>query len=158
MITIGIDPGLDGAIAVLRDTKLEALYDMPTLKVGKKREPAVSEIAKELGRYQGLLWPELRIGIEHVHAMPKQGVTSTFRFGYGYGLLVGIIAATGFPFERVTPQRWKRDMLHGLPKAKHASLLRARELFPAADLRLAKHHGRADALLIAEWLRRQVGT
>ncbi len=34
----------------------------------------------------------------------------------------------------------------------------ALELFPGAELHLKKHHGRADALLMAEYLRRAVGT
>lgn len=34
MIWIGVDPGLNGAIGVLRDDDTLSVYDMPTLKVG----------------------------------------------------------------------------------------------------------------------------
>jgi hypothetical protein len=48
------------------------------------------------------------------------------------------------PIEFVSPVVWKRS--YGLSKDKHASLHRARLLFPTAELHLAKHDGRAEAL------------
>jgi crossover junction endodeoxyribonuclease RuvC len=53
------------------------------------------------------------------------------------------------PLEFVTPAVWKRS--YGLSRDKHASLFKARLMFPAADLHLAKHDGRAEALLIAQY-------
>jgi hypothetical protein len=47
-------------------------------------------------------------------------------------------------------------MLYGLPKGKDTGRLRAQQLFPTADLKFKKHHGRSDALLIAEYLRRSL--
>ena len=48
-------------------------------------------------------------------------------------------------------------MLDGMQKTKDASRYKAMQLFPqlADQLNLKKHEGRADALLIAEWRRRQ---
>ena len=36
MIIIGIDPGLSGGIAVLKDNIIKNLYDMPVMSEGKK--------------------------------------------------------------------------------------------------------------------------
>jgi crossover junction endodeoxyribonuclease RuvC len=53
----------------------------------------------------------------------------------------------------VRPRAWKKDM--GLTADKDESLSMARELWPDAPLARKKDNGRAEALLIAEWLRRQ---
>jgi hypothetical protein len=50
---------------------------------------------------------------------------------------------------------WKRSL--GLTSDKRASLDRARLMFPSADLRLAKHDGRAEALLLAHYAMRRPG-
>lgn len=57
------------------------------------------------------------------------------------------------PLEFVTPATWKRAL--GLGPDKHAALDKGRLLYPMADLTLAKHHGRAEALLIAHWALRR---
>ena len=54
----------------------------------------------------------------------------------------------------VTPQAWKKAMK--LTSDKKQSLAMARELWPNAPLNFAKHDGRAEALLMAEYLRRQM--
>ena len=36
MRIIGIDPGLSGAIAILDDSKIKELFDMPVMPDGKK--------------------------------------------------------------------------------------------------------------------------
>ena len=38
MIIIGIDPGLSGAIAILRDKKILGLFDVPVMSEGKKNK------------------------------------------------------------------------------------------------------------------------
>jgi hypothetical protein len=55
----------------------------------------------------------------------------------------------------VTPQKWKKDLK--LDSDKNKSLALARELWPLAPLERKKDNGRAEALLMAEWLRRQDG-
>jgi crossover junction endodeoxyribonuclease RuvC len=70
---------------------------------------------------------------------------------------LGILAALNIPHELITPQSWKKSMMNGQPKEKDASRLVVMRLFPEVSdrLQLKKHHGRADALLIAEFLRRK---
>lgn len=54
--------------------------------------------------------------------------------------------------EFVTAAVWKKSYV--LSRDNHASLHKARLMFPAAELHLAKHADRAEALLIAHYGRR----
>ncbi len=157
---IGIDSGLDGAVAILPDG---ILIDTPTLTVegkgrSKKREYNYRVMAESLREYRTIHTFENTAwcALEKVHAMPGQGVTSMFKMGVGLGAWRGILAANGIPHEEPTPQRWQKVMLDGMGKGKDASRLRAIELFPhlADQLSRKKDHGRADALLLAEYARR----
>ncbi len=102
MIYIGIDPGLDGALAVLgcagcaRATPM--LIDAPTSVItkGKKNRRAydVSAMAAHLSLHRGVA---TLVALDAVHAMPGQGVTSMFSMRYGFGFWRGSIAACQFP-------------------------------------------------------------
>ena len=73
-----------------------------------------------------------------------------------YGAALATLATLQIPYRTVTPPVWKKAYrLIGCDKDE--SRARALELFPTAidALRLKKHHGRADALLMAEYLRSQ---
>lgn len=148
---IGIDPGKSGGISVIRtDGSVWSLTPMPTTE---------RDVFNALSPYgMGLGQPiDVRAIIEKVHAMPKQGVSSTFTFGRGYGFLRGCLIALGIPFDEVTPQRWMKSF--GIAsrgktetKAQFKQRLRglAQQLFPSEKITLAT----ADALLIAEFCRR----
>lgn len=159
IVYVGIDPGMSGAVGIVfHDNSPPSVWDTPTLMVGKKRELDARSAAERLNTLRN--WSadnRLVVAIERVHSMPKQGVASSFNFGKGYGIWLGILAALQLSHELVTPQAWKKTMLNGMPKEKDSSRQRAMQLFPDVDLHLKKHHGRADALLLAEYLRRTVG-
>jgi crossover junction endodeoxyribonuclease RuvC len=88
--------------------------------------------------------------VEQVSAMPKQGVTSSFNFGMGCGLIRGVLAAHGIPIIQVTPSKWKRYF--NLNSEAEKSRAMALRYWPGCkDLGLKKHHGRAEALLMARW-------
>lgn len=151
---LGIDPGLDGALAVVNSkTGIVTIVDMPTnemLRNGKrKREIDASYLAYLLGAPE--VAPVKDVYVELVNASPQMGVTSAFTFGEGKGVLRGVLAAMGFSITYVTPQVWQRAMR--VRKGKDASRARAAELFPhsAGEFRRVKDHGRADAALIAAW-------
>jgi len=161
-VTIGIDPGLNGAVAIIDDQVKPphiTLHDTPTLLLTgrgtRRREYDVAAMAEILEPYS--VWGsrafETMVWIEATHAMPDQGVRSMWTMGYGAGLWEGMVAALRIPLGRVSPQRWQRRMLADLPRGKDAARMVASRLFPAVadQLRRAKDHGRADALLIAAW-------
>ena len=154
---IGIDPGLSGAMAVLDATgAMLAVYDTPTLTLstsrGTKQEYDLPGIMALLTPYAG---PQARVMLEESQAMPGQGVRSMFQIGLGFGVWLGILDTLGLPHTRVRPHVWKKAL--GLGKDKEQARLRAIQLFPTADLRLKKHHGRAESLLLAYWGWQQVG-
>lgn len=146
MLTLGIDPGLTGALALLDpDGQPELVADLPVI-----RDRSLSWI--DGGALQSTLLEALRgrpcrAVVERVSAMPRQGIASAFNFGAGLGSILATLQTLRLPLELVTPAQWKAAM--GLGRDKRASLDKARLLFPTADLSLAKHDGRAEALLLA---------
>lgn len=155
---LGVDPGMKGAIAWITEDGQVFVKDMPVLSVGKKNK---NDVQKQLEIVKAVKdeWPDVVGAIEIVHAMKGQGVTSTFTFGEGYGMNQACLYALGIPFDYVTPQRWKKELMHGMAKEKAASCLTASRLFPEyRDLFFGPQggakDGRADAVLIAEFRRR----
>ena len=95
--------------------------------------------------------------VEQVHAMPKQGVSSTFAFGKAAGFIEGVLVAHRIPFQLVPPQKWKKE--YSLGNDKNQSIAVCKKLFPNVDLlptaRCTKNSdGMAEALLMAEYARR----
>lgn len=157
-IYIGIDPGKTGAIAALKFNEID-LIDCPI--IGKEID--IPGIVAVLDNY---LWQATRlfVAIEKAQVMPlklvkkqSQGSVSMFRYGVAYGVYLGIINTFKIPFMEVHPQTWKKEF--GLIKQpKEASIVVAKQLFPQIidKIYLKKHHGRCEALLIAEFARRRV--
>ncbi len=151
---IGLDPGFKGAIAIIHEDGVKVI-DAPTLMVGKKRDYHVHEMLRILAPYDDLY---AFAAIEKVHALPPPASrASAFTFGKGFGLWLGVLTGLGIPYEQVTPQRWQKEMMDGMQKGKDASRAQAMALFPelSEELKRKSDDGRADALLIAEWRRRQ---
>jgi crossover junction endodeoxyribonuclease RuvC len=127
-----------------------AVHDTPTLTLrvarGVKQTYDVPGMVALVAPYAGA---GLHVIIEQSQAMPGQGTRSMFTCGYGYGLWVGIFSALQVPYTPVRPAVWKKAF--SLGKDKEQSRLRAQQLFPAADLRRKRDHGRAEALLLAHW-------
>jgi Holliday junction resolvasome RuvABC endonuclease subunit len=90
--------------------------------------------------------------LEKVHAMPKQGVSSTFKFGTSFGELKMALVAAGIRFELVTPVQWQTFMGCRSKGDKNVTKQRAEQLFPG----LKVTHKTADALLLAEMGRRKL--
>lgn len=164
-IVVGIDPGKTGAVAVWLADHWE-VHDCPTLRLetrntktksGKsvKDMPDPAGMARLLEQYN---YAEAQVFIEKVNAGSQQGVTAMFNFGMGYGMWLGILATLQMPYTFVMPQVWKKIMVPGVGKDKDASRLRVKQLFPELSELVArvKDDGRADALLIAEYGRRQL--
>jgi len=144
---IGIDPGLSGGWgAIDHNGKYLGCGDM----AHKDKIIQTNQVWDEIkAATQG---HDIEFCIEIVHAMPGQGSVSMFTFGGAYMAAIAIAQRSYSPTTMVTPQKWKKAM--GLSKDKKASLSMARQMWPEAPLKRAKDNGRAEALLLAEWLRR----
>jgi crossover junction endodeoxyribonuclease RuvC len=147
-IYLGIDPGKTGALAILFPTHAEVL-DTP-------RDEATGDIdVDEMARFVGGLNSfdhTVVATIERAQAYPRQGVSSCFNYGVGYGMWIGVLAAFRVSlFLRVGPSVWKKKMLppDSDLKDKRESIKAARVLFPDVDLGKRRDAGRAEALLIA---------
>lgn len=152
MITVGVDPGLTGAVAMLKDGEFLGMFDIPTVRRGDgvvKSEVDASGLYREL---TSRLDPKeyCETVLERVSAMSGQGSSSVFSFGDTYGVCRAVLALSGHPMHLVTPMVWKKHF--GLDRDKEKSRALAVRLFPKAELHLKKHADRAEALLMARFL------
>lgn len=155
--TFGIDPGASGAIALLDGGgDLIWVEEMPH-HGGIVSAPAVRQLFQRTPTCNAVAW------IEDVHAMPQQGVSSTFKFGRAHGTVIGVLGALDIPIRFVAPAKWKKHF--GLTQrkdltlsssaksaaSKTASRRQATEAWPAqaSSFSLVKDDGKAEASLIA---------
>ena len=128
---------------------------MPIMTDGKKNKKQVNgsqvynEITQRIKQFEK---NQIRVVIEHVSAMPGQGVTSMFNFGQSFGILKGICTAMQLPMYFVRPAKWKK-YFNLLNSEKDASRTRAIEIFPyfSSQLSRKKDSNKADAILIASF-------
>jgi hypothetical protein len=118
------------------------------------RQPSDAIRDQDGTRWQRPIRLDLTVWIEKVGAMPKQGVSSTFKFGRGYGFLRGCITALALPWNEVAPGVWQRKLGCLSGGDKNVTKSRAQQLYP--HLRIT--HATADALLIASYGAMQQGT
>ncbi len=155
MLIIGIDPGISGSICFLDHGKILEVIEMPIMTDGKKNKKQVNgsqvynEVTKRIKQFEK---NQIRVVIEHVSAMPGQGVTSMFNFGQSFGILKGICTAMQLPMYFVRPTKWKK-YFNLLNSEKDASRTRAIEIFPyfSSQLSRKKDSNKADAILIASF-------
>jgi crossover junction endodeoxyribonuclease RuvC len=140
---IGIDPGKKGGFAIISE---DAVYcrswdDADFIRYMKSVEGSSCVVC-----------------LEHVGAMPNQGVTSMFNFGAGFGFIQGVLSAYHIPFELVRPQKWKKEFSIS---DKNESIAVCQRLFPNLSLLPTERSrvpsdGMAEALLMAEYARRKL--
>lgn len=152
-ITIGIDPGLSGALCLLMDGTAPCFIDMPCREFkDRQRVDGLSlteDLRAERSRFVGATFfavTELPFCRQGESGMAGQ------RSGINYGIILGVLDALGIPRVEVTPQKWKKH--HGLigtekDDARKLALMK----FPDYGVWLSrkKDNGRADALWIAKW-------
>ena len=151
MIIFGIDPGVSGAISVIENKKIIDIFDMPTMIDGEKNKKQVNGsqvtniIKEKLNNNK-----EIIVVVEHVNAMPGQGVTSMFNFGQSFGVIKGVCAALSIPIYFVRPTKWKK-YFNLIKTNKDASRTKVIEAYPEISAKLSrkKDSNKADAILIA---------
>lgn len=152
-ITIGIDPGLSGALCVLRDGENPTFEDMPCVAFRDRQRVCGLDLS---GVFQGMIVANPGTHIFAATEIPfcRQGESGMAgqRSGINYGIILGVLDALGIQRCEVTPQKWKKH--HNLiGTEKDVARQRALQAFPdyAAWLKRKKDNGRADALWIALW-------
>jgi crossover junction endodeoxyribonuclease RuvC len=150
MKIVGVDPGINGGLAVIEidngtAPRIIDAIDIPIIGTGAKTRVDVLAIKKWLETHQ----PD-HAAIERAGVMPRQGIASGFKYGRAVGALEAVVAILEIPCTIVEPSSWKRRLgLYGADK--ETSRQKALMLFPAAHHLLARKmdHGRAEAALIA---------
>jgi crossover junction endodeoxyribonuclease RuvC len=138
LVSIGVDPGQTGGFGFVP-------HD-PEIPAWACKMPATDEDLLDMLRKVQEDWL-CHATLEQVHAMPKQGVSSSFTFGEGYGKLQMVLQCLKVPYSKVTPQKWQKHMQCLTKGDKNVSKARAQQLFPHLKIT----HATADALLIAEF-------
>ena len=157
MRILGIDPGQTGGLAVVDfDVGEEPFFYggimMPLTVVNRKKSLYIAAILDWLP-------PDIDVGvIEAVHAMPKQGVSSSFQFGRMFGAAETLLYNAD-THAYVSPNVWKKFM--NLSSDKGASIDLATNIFGKFDAKhfwpLKKHDGIAEAALMAVyWYRKNI--
>jgi Holliday junction resolvasome RuvABC endonuclease subunit len=137
---LGIDPGLSGAAVLLNESG--GLVSSIRLEA---TEHDISQFLRHCVDRDVLF-----AYLERAQSMPKQGVSSTFKFGMSYGFLRGCLVSHRIPFEEVGPRKWQTVLGCLSGGDKNITKARAQQLFP--DVKVTHHI--ADAMLIAEYCRR----
>jgi len=143
MIFAAIDPGsVHAAIAVFHGPTPVFVDDIRTVN-GMLDATALAHALQDM--------KVERTVVENVHAMPKQGLSSTFKFGMGCGIIHGVAGALRLPLTLVSPNQWKA--FHALKAEKEASRALAIRKWPEMNRHLdrKKDADRAEALLIGDW-------
>lgn len=148
MIYLGIDPGQQGAAALIHTDGVE-IIDWP---------------GSESAAADSLLWliecygtPTLCV-IEQQQAMggDRFHTSSMAKLMTNFGVYLGLVSAFKIPTRLVLPAKWKRGYVPA-KALKAASVPVAERLFPTAVLRGPRGgalDGRADSLLLADYARR----
>ena len=142
---LAIDPGVSGALAFYYTDSPDrvSVYDMPLL--GGDVNP------RELSRLIRHNMPDFAI-LEHVSPMPKEGVSSVWRFATAYATARVTVMLLDIPLTLVRPNMWKKFMaLDGGKEGKEQARVRAIETFPLCSPSFSrkKDHNRAEAALLA---------
>jgi len=149
MRVCGIDPGVDGAAALIDTDDGEVdVVDLPSGPHGI--DPvALQELLTDT-------WGVRSVWLEDNRANGRNGSLANYSMGRTEGLIIATVLCSRITLWRVKPSQWQRSV--GLSNVKsterkEASRMRARELFPSRldDLKRKKDHNRAEALLIATY-------
>jgi hypothetical protein len=166
-IRIGIDPGKNGGIFFYSEITKNYIFK-PIPLIGKEFDiQALSQI------FTNIISENVYAVIEDVHSIFGASAGATFDFGFGCGLLEGILVSHGIPYTKVQPKKWQAEMFEGIPlqqkpsstgktvqkDTKKMAEMAAKRLFPNIDLRMTEkckksHDGKVDALLICEYCKR----
>ncbi len=144
MIYIGIDPGASGGIGVI-----DTIED--TAEVLPYTTETFINVLRRIGK--------MKVMVEHLQPMPKNGSIANFKLGEAFGSILGILNAYRVQHELVRPQTWKKEF--HCTSDKNTSIECCKRLFPAVDLKRTEKcrkddHNLAEALLIAEYARRRM--
>ena len=162
MLTIGIDPGIRGAIAAIDDSGLCKVNDMPIRPKrgnGKVRNEIDPRALRDMLRRMVPADQAAVIVMEALNTFAGGSVQTMGSLEATKAVICTVCELSGFDVAFVTPREWQR--IYGIKATpsettKQQSLRLARHLYGHDVCPLAKHDGRADAVLIARYAQRNL--
>lgn len=161
---LGIDPGQKGALSLISDSRsIISITDMPC-DYGNKQTGYLNpvELLALLRRINRL--PDVIVALEWPTSRPGEGGERSNNFGKGLGYLEMALLSLFMQYVKIPPANWKKAL--GLPGKTNPNALKLTEdmfnqLFPKQSWRITGPRGgfkdgRADATLIAEYMRRRL--
>lgn len=151
MYLIGIDPGAKGGIAILRNGKFIAARELGVCTLIPK---TMIELMKEHMPIDSIQKEDILFVVEKVGAMPGQGVSSMFTFGFNVGIIHGALISYELPFILTPATVWKKALSipgkKDIQSCKKATIEAVHRRYPATR-NIPYHSGIYDAILIASW-------
>ena len=184
-VFLGVDPGTSGGVVAL-DAKGRILLmeKIPTIVVQKttktklgnfrtSTEVDFNKFAELINKLKALVQDGsgILLTLETASPRPGEGGIYVWAFAGGYFCWKTAAGMAGIPLQQIHPSSWKKDMFGGRIKVegvnvkkgkqlkliKDMSIRKCGELFPGKLPASFNDHNLADALLIAEWGRRNAG-
>lgn len=161
MITLGIDPGLTGALCLIDQDGLRGIYDLPTMMKPDAGPKTLIKREIDVCALRDLLLSKIPADesvlcvIEHVSSLGTEvrGEQAKMSLAATKASITTVLRLMRIDVKRVAPQTWKR--FYGLSSDKGAALAIARQFWPNYEaLKRTKDHNRAEAALIARFAQR----
>lgn len=157
-IYIGIDNGISGGIAIIKNQKILEIIPMPIITGSNNRnEYDILAIIKILEKYK----KDSVMIIEKAQAMPKLGTVQAFSFGKLYGIIISLACSLKIPYLIIHAKTWQKEMFRDVSSVntKQASIIIAKQLYPnqsflATERSKKEHDGMTDALLLSVYAQR----
>ena len=157
---LGIDPGKDGALVLLRGREVLAAVRTSEL-IGTAKWQAAHPLATGWLRSAHAAHRIDLAVLELAAGRPGEGRGSALTTGIGWGLWLGAVSALGIPVRTPASASWTAAMFKGIAgEGKERSVSLAMQELPDLDLmpgpRMWRpHDGLADAACLAMWGERQ---
>ena len=119
--SIGIDPGKNGAIAILHNGIFKKAVKIPLISTREINNIELNIIFRDLRILSDKVNNNLMIFMEKVHAIFGVSAGATFEFGRVCGLLEGFLAAYGLKYMLVPPKIWQKELYTGIPEIRKPS-------------------------------------
>jgi crossover junction endodeoxyribonuclease RuvC len=152
---LGIDPGLKGGLATFQEPLLDGDRVCVRVMPVEGKWIQCQRIVDWLQVIAPIGGRNIHAIVEQVGSMPKQGLSSTFKFGTGYGQIIGMLQTLEIPYTLVRPQAWKGVVLAGTSKDKAAAIAFCAREYPGVPLIPERcrvpHDGIADALCLVHY-------
>lgn len=160
-MVIGCDPGVTGAISLIRSGQLLECEDLPVtangMVAGKVSRwldvTALNAMLQDWSARHEFARSAVSAVIERPIPMPSLPSTTTASSFDTFGAVRAVLGIRVGEVVAVTPKEWKA--FFGLSPDKNASRAMALKFYPDAPVRRAMDHNRAEAVLLAHWQMRR---